>query len=190
LDESLRLVRLTPSTIFKPFDCDDKELNDFLLEDAIDHLKQLLAVTYLYENDKEIVGYFSVLNDSIRHVDQDPVLTPSRSELKRLLKRMPFGKRGYRSHPAVKVGRLAVNKHYQGQGIGGQLMDYIKGYFLDNNKTGCRFITVDANNKENTLRFYQKNGFEFLTEKDAKEPNRLMYFDLILYLPHMHEYGM
>ena len=66
-------------------------------------------------------------------------------------------------------------------------MDYIKGYFLDNNKTGCRFITVDANNKENTLGFYMRNGFEFLTDNDANEPNRLMYFDLILYVPHMQD---
>lgn len=60
-------------------------------------------------------------------------------------------------------------------------MNYIKGYFLDKNKTGCRFITVDATNNERTIKFYQKNGFDFLTEKDKAEKTRLMYYDLIVF---------
>jgi ribosomal protein S18 acetylase RimI-like enzyme len=176
--DQFRLLRLDPATPLKPFDCDDAELNDFLFEDAANYARQLLAVTYVLETGQEIVGYFSVLNDSIRHNDT------TKSGLRRALKLLPHSKRGYKSHPAVKVGRLAVNRKYQSQGIGTKLMDYIKGYFLDNNKTGCRFITVDANNKERTINFYRKNGFDFLTSKDAKEPNRLMYCDLILYTDH------
>ena len=30
-------------------------------------------------------------------------------------------------------------------------------------KTGCRFIVVDAYNKENVLHFYEKNGFKFFS---------------------------
>jgi len=116
-----------------------------------------------------------VLNDSIRQGDT------TKSKLKKILRAIPHEKRGYKSHPAVKVGRLAVNSQYQRKGIGSELMDYIKGYFLDNNKTGCRFITVDAVNNPRTVNFYLRNGFDFLTSKDEGEDNRLMFFDLITY---------
>ena len=64
----------------------------------------------------------------------------------------------------------------------------------DDNKTGCRFIVVDAYNKENVLHFYEKNGFKFLysTESLEKEANhipedehlesRMMYLDLLGYI--------
>ena len=57
-------------------------------------------------------------------------------------------------------------------------MDYIKGYFIDNNKTGCKFITIDANNSPDVIGFYKKNGFDFLTYTDETEKSRIMYFDL------------
>jgi GNAT superfamily N-acetyltransferase len=70
---------------------------------------------------------------------------------------------------------------YQSQGIGTEIMDYIKGYFLDNNKTGCRFIIVDALNNPRTIKFYKNNGFDFLTTEDINDESRLMFFDLIKY---------
>ena len=71
-------------------------------------------------------------------------------------------------------------------------MDFIKAWFIDDaNKTGCRFIVVDAYNEAIPISYYQKNGFDFLfsTEEQEKEymglnteealKTRLMYFDLI-----------
>jgi GNAT superfamily N-acetyltransferase len=179
LIEKFKLSRLKPSTIIKPFDCDNPDLNDFLFNDAVNHISELLAITYLLEGAKQTIAYFSVLNDSIRRGDT------TRSKLKKILKPIPPPKR-YKSHPAVKVGRFAVNKEHQSSGIGSELMDYVKGYFLDNNKTGCRFIIVDADNNPRTIKFYENNGFDFLTEKDGKDESRLMFFDLIRYVPYMH----
>ncbi|MEN8263954.1 MAG: GNAT family N-acetyltransferase [Nitrospirota bacterium] len=173
IPENASLTRLEPDTPRKPFNCENSDLNEFFNEDSIKHSQQLLAVTYALENEHETLAYFSVLNDSIRAGDT------SNSRLKKhILKYLPFSKRGYKSHPAVKIGRFAVSEGYKRQQIGTELMDYIKGYFIDNNKTGCRFITVDANNINYVISFYQKNGFEFLTLNDALEKNRIMYFDL------------
>ncbi len=95
------------------------------------------------------------------------------------------------------IGRLGVAKEFQGTDdrIGSQAIDYIISWFLlPDNKTGCRFLVVDAYNKESVLRFYGKNGFHFLysTEELEKEANhipadeflesRMMYFDLISYV--------
>ena len=56
------------------------------------------------------------------------------------------------------------------------ILRYLKNWFRINNKTGCRFLTVDA--YAQSLSFYQKNGFKYLTDKDQEKNTRLMYFDL------------
>ena len=56
------------------------------------------------------------------------------------------------------------------------LNDFIKHYFVADNKTGCRFITVDA--YAAAIPFYLKNGFVPLNDEEADEPTRLLYFDL------------
>lgn len=39
-------------------------------------------------------------------------------------------------------------------------MTFIKDWFRhEDNKTGCRFIVVDAYNEERVLKYYDKNGF-------------------------------
>ena len=54
-----------------------------------------------------------------------------------------------------------------------------KEFFRTNNRTGCRFITVDAYNDEATLNFYKKNGFDFLWNADKNDNTRIMFFDLM-----------
>lgn len=60
--------------------------------------------------------------------------------------------------------------------MGSQILEFIKTLFTNNNRTGCRFITVDAYRA--ALSFYEKNGFKYLTENDLNEDTRLMYYDL------------
>jgi GNAT superfamily N-acetyltransferase len=79
----------------------------------------------------------------------------------------------------MKIGRLAICKEYKGNKIGTAILDYIKAWFVDNNRTGCKFITVDAYNQ--SLKFYEKNEFKYLTEEDKNKDTRLMYFDLSPY---------
>ena len=40
MSEGMRLVRLTDDYIFKPFDCGDTDLNEFLLSDSKDYLRK------------------------------------------------------------------------------------------------------------------------------------------------------
>ena len=75
--------------------------------------------------------------------------------------------------------------------VGSQILGYIKDWFRSSdNKTGCRFLVVDAYNNARTIHFYQKNGFKTLykIEQDERdflqlkpeEPleTRFMFFDL------------
>lgn len=173
----VKLKRLNPNDNIKPFDCGDTDLNGFLLEDdrlisnAKHHAKELLAVTYVIEDeDKEqTIAYFSLLNDKIeRNITDD-------SEWKRLSKEIPNIKRR-RSQPAVKIGRLAVSKEYQGQGWGLQIVNFLKHWFTNNNKTGCRYITVDA--LADKASFYEKHGFKVLVTPEKGDETVLMYYDL------------
>ena len=76
----------------------------------------------------------------------------------------------------MKIGRLAVNNSYKGQNIGRFVLDYVKGLFIDNNRTGCKFITVDG--YKASLKFYEKNDLKYLTSEDELDETRLMFFNL------------
>ena len=167
----IRIVRLTEDYEIKPFDCGNDDLNDFLLNDAKDYALHRLAVTYLLETEEETVGYFSVSNDKLSINESDK---PTWRRIKHL-----FDHRKHRSdYPAVKVGRLAVNKKYQGRDIGTDILSYIKCMFAENNRTGCAFITIDA--LKSAIPFYLKNRFRHLRQ-DALQPDAetfQLYFDL------------
>ena len=147
------------------FDCGDSDLNEFFLVDAIPHKRELIGVTYFFYNkpDKTAIAFFTVMNDALRTDN-------FKNEL-------PEGKR-YTFYPATKIDRFGVNKKYHRSGFGSQQMRFIKHLFTYENKTGCRFITVDAYNKSEILNFYIKSGFSFCTEKDINRSTRTMKFDL------------
>ena len=156
------------------FDCGDDDLNDFIKNEVLFYKQQLIAVPYVVvEKDKndKILAYFTLANDKIAVTDFE-----SNTQFNKF-KKKNFNKEKYlRSYPSVKIGRLGISKHLQGVGIGTNIIDFIKLYFLEDNKTGCRFVTVDAYNA--AVPFYEKNGFEFLIKKDDN-PTQLMFFDLI-----------
>ncbi len=56
-------------------------------------------------------------------------------------------------------------------------MDFMKEYFVNDNKTGCRFITVDAYKTAES--FYLKNDFMYLSTNDENNYTRVMFYDLI-----------
>ena len=77
----------------------------------------------------------------------------------------------------------------QGSGLGQEILDWLKILFLTENRTGCRFITVDAYNNERTIAFYEQNEFRFLTSSDEDEDTRQMYFDLKPFADLMQQTG-
>ncbi len=156
------------------FDCGDEDLNDFIKNEVHFYRNQLLAMPYVLTKKNridKILAYFTLANDKIAVTD-----FPSNSQFNKF-KRDNFNKEKYlRSYPSVKIGRFAISKEFQGQGIGYHLLRFIKMYFRVDNKTGCRFITLDA--YRGATDFYKKNGFQFLQAED-RNPTQLMYFDLM-----------
>ena len=155
------------------FDCGDEDLNGFILNDAPLYRKEKLAVTYVVLEkaaDNRVIAFFSLSNDRISISDFN-----SKTRYNRFSRRFNNRKR-LKSYPAAKIGRLAVHSSAKGMNIGSTLLDFIKLYFTADNKTGCRFITVDA--YAAAIPFYLRNGFVPLNEEDTDDPTRLLYFDL------------
>ena len=171
--KDLTLIRLEPDTEILPFDCGDTDLNGFLFDDAKNYAKDLLAVTYIIQNKTETVAYFTYQNDKISHVDIGGNINKF---FERVGVFLPKGKSDKKSYPAVKIGRLGVSNKYQKCGLGKAILDYTKDSFVSNNKTGCKFIVVDA--YRNSVKFYEKNGFVCLSSRDKNSDTRLMYFNL------------
>jgi GNAT superfamily N-acetyltransferase len=174
--EGLKLIRLSPDHKILPFNCYDKDLNEFLFEDAKPHQSELLTVTYLLESDSKTAAFFSIFNDKITIQDFD-----SKSKWKKLVSHNKRKK----SYPAVKLGRLGIDIEYQRKGIGRDIINYIKILFIDSNKAGCKFITVDGYSK--SLAFYDKNGFDYMTKADEGQDTRSMFFDLSKLMPKKSE---
>lgn len=147
------------------FLCKDRDITEFFTREYADYAYQLLGKSYCFvEQDKHrIVGAFTVANSSIR-----ADLLPN-SRRNRLNRNIPNEKRRPQ-YPAVLVGQLAVSDGYMGQHIGDEILDAIKSWFIEPlNKTGCRYIVVDALNNPKIFDFYQRNGFKFLFSTEEEE---------------------
>jgi len=177
-DNLYLLEKVEDFSIAEEFDCGneekDKDLNEFFRDDAVDYKKALLAETYalyLAWDDKQLgpLAFVSLANDTIK-------LTRSRKE-----KLFHHRKRYIDDFPAVKIARLGVHKAFQNKNVGTKILNLLKNFFTTDNRTGCRFLTVDAYNESRVLKFYKKNEFEFLRPNEGgKTPpkTRIMYYDL------------
>jgi len=177
IDFEVITKRLDFDTKIKPFESELQEFDDFLFEDAKNYLEQKLAVTYLLENKNDTIAYFCIANDCIRReADKEKMTAAEKQIWNKINRKIPFLKqRGY--YPSVKIGRLAVSKKYEGNGFGSIMIDTVARMYMENEqKAGCRFISVDA--RMEISDFYERNGFKFLTDKDADKNQRVMYFDL------------
>jgi len=150
----------------RDFDCGDDDLNEFLKKDALTYLDGKIAVTYLFLYEGNLAGFFCLSNASIPLEEED------REKLWDLGK--PQG-----SYPAIKIGRLGVRKDQGRKGFGTIILKWVIVQALSySNVVGCRFITVDAYNKEIPLKFYENSSFKTLT-KTRNKRNVMMYLDLL-----------
>lgn len=167
--DGFALIPLTKEDAVAENFSSDSDLNDFFYNDCWRYQDDLLAVTYkfvLQDKKTEILALVSLSNDSLQFV--------SKSKKK---KETSHRKNFIESFPAVKIGRLAVGSDYEGQGLGRYALDFIQNMLLTENRTGCRFVTVDA--YLNAVPFYGKCGFsKNVTEDNETARTVSMYFNL------------
>lgn len=176
--EGYSLIELKNETVLKPFNCSDNDLNDFFKNKAKSYSNELLATTYILEKGDITVAYYSIFNDSLA-IEESNFL--SKTLLKKFLSNLVTNpKRHLKNFPAIKIGRLAVSADIQKSGIGKKIIDNIIAFCIEHNTNcACKLITVDAYSE--SLGFYEKMGFKFLSDKDKGEDTRQMYIDLTPY---------
>ena len=83
-----------------------------LFEKAKFYKQEFLATTFILENEEQTVAYYSIFNDSLK-VEEEGFA--SKSAFKRFLKDLvSHPKRHLKSFPALKIGRLGIDKDFKG----------------------------------------------------------------------------
>lgn len=130
------------------FDCGNELLNNYLKTQAGQDAKRKLSACFvLTETEtKAIKGFYTLSNNSI----------PLNSFPTTIIQKLP---KSYTSIPTTLLGRLAIDKKYQGQGIGKILLiDALKRSFQNAQIIGSFAIVVDPID-ENAEAFYTKYDF-------------------------------
>lgn len=130
------------------FSCGKELLDNYFWKQAKQDVKRKLSACFVLV-DKEvnrISGYYTLSSNSISHN-----LIPDSFK-----KKLP---KSYLSIPAILLGRLAIDKDYQGKGIGKLLLiDSLKRCFDTSDSLGVFAVIVDPLDRE-AERFYGKYGF-------------------------------
>lgn len=185
IKENYYFETLTEEHDLSDFDCGDEELNNFLKDDALAQQNEKLNVTKLIMCDEKIIGYTSLLTDTLilKNINDEPLRLKIKGKLN-----IDSNSKGI---SAVKIGRLAIDKKYSSKGLGTHILrNIIKSLkIIAESNVGFRFIIVEGYAK--AFKFYVvKNGFEYL-KKDYKKVKNIdfisqrdptktfyLYFDL------------
>jgi len=141
VSETRRIERLTSGHSIDIFDCGQIDLNRWLQRYALQNAAAGAAQTYVGLVNESVAGYYSL---AVGHVEQ--VDAPER--LRKGLARHPV--------PVMLLARLAVDKNWQGRGVGRSLLkDAILRTLQAAEIAGVRALAVHAKDDE-ARRFYEE----------------------------------
>lgn len=140
----MRIALLAKHHSREGFDCGEPALNQFLRQQAGQQQRKGFSKTYvaLADDDASVLGFVTV---SVGQV------ATAQLPLTLKLPRYPV--------PILRVGRLAVDARYQGQGMGQDLLAFALRLALEfSQQVGLYAVVVDAKH-EQVSAFYQRLGF-------------------------------
>jgi len=129
----------------KNFSCGIDDLDNYLKQNVNQDIKKRLAVCYVIaDQNKEVIGYYTLSSNSID-------LSDIPEDLAKSLK--------YAEIPVVIIGRLAIHQDYQGNKLGQTLLiDALKRIVEISALVGNHAVIVDPINTI-ASNFYIKLGF-------------------------------
>lgn len=130
------------------FECGKEMLDKYIRSQASQDVKRKLSACFVWEDpDTELLqGYYTLANSSIA-----PETIPEKWR-----KKLP---KSYTSIPATLLGRLAVDRRFQGKGVGQILLvDALKRSYEISRDVGSFAVVVDLIDIE-AEKFYEKFGF-------------------------------
>lgn len=139
-----RVVALANDHDRSHFNCDAEPLNRYLREQASQDVRRRVAACFVaLAADQTVAGFYTLASASVGLAD----LPPSTA------KRLPR----YPSVPAVRMGRLAVDSAFKGQGLGGALLADALHRCIQS-EIAAFALLVDAKD-EAAAAFYGHHGF-------------------------------
>ncbi len=141
----MTLVPVNKLLVKAPFDCGYPELNQYLRHYAFKNDQLSIGKTFIaLTKAEEIVGYFTLSTAQI-------VTESLPDELRIKLPRYPV--------PAFRIGKLAVDRRFQGSGAGRWMLTHALQKALEvSRNVGLFAVLVDAID-EKAKQFYLKYGF-------------------------------
>lgn len=133
------------------FDCGEETLNTFLRSHAGQNARRDISRTYvaLPIESEVVAGYYTLSSGSVGFENLP-------AEATKRLPKYPV--------PTAHLGRLAVDRTFQGRGLGGLLLiDALKRVRDTADSIGIHAVTVDALNAS-ARRFYEAHGFQSLRD--------------------------
>ncbi len=126
------------------FHCDSAPLNRYLREQATQDIRRRVAACFVALADgQRIAGYYTLASASLFLADLPASIS----------KKLPR----YPTVPAVRMGRLAVDHEFKGQGLGGALLaDALER--AARSEIAAFALVVDAKD-EAAANFYKHHGF-------------------------------
>ena len=138
------------------FQCDVEALDRYLKKQSKQDVKRRISRVFVAakpDNPKAVIGYYTLSTLSIE-LNQIP------EKLARKLPKHPV--------PAALIGRRAVSKAAQGQGVGKLLLaDAIKRTLAVSDQIAIYTMVVDAIN-DNAIGFYEQFGFTRLSDDSPR----------------------
>lgn len=143
-DAPFRLAPLDAAHDRAAFDCGSEPLNRDLREQVSRDVRRRVAACFVALADgQRIAGYYTLASASLLLAD-----LPASSS-----KKLPR----YPTVPAVRMGRLAVDQAFKGQGLGGALLaDALER--AARSEIAAYALMVDAKD-ESAVAFYRHHGF-------------------------------
>lgn len=132
----------------KDFECGKEMLDNYIHNQAAQDVKRKLSVCFVWEDSVTglLQGYYTLANNGIP-LDTIP---------EKWKKKLP---ESYFSIPVTLLGRLAVDRRFQGKGVGSILLvDALKRSYVASKAIGSFAVVIDPLDVE-AEKFYEKYGF-------------------------------
>ncbi|MCL2157953.1 MAG: hypothetical protein FWH48_00940 [Oscillospiraceae bacterium] len=154
------------------FVCQDKDVEKFLREKALDFDKRNKSRTYLLvdsEQDEEIVilGYYTI---TIKNLPFTYAVS------KTMVKKIDGYSNNVNSAESILIGQLGKDYNHKESISGSLVLDHaVNTVYAVHNLAGCRIVFLECSDNEKIVKFYKDNGFVFLQKSGE-------YLQMIRYL--------
>ncbi|MCL2815301.1 MAG: hypothetical protein FWD23_11940 [Oscillospiraceae bacterium] len=156
----------------KNFVCQDKDVEKFLHEKAVDFDRRNKSRTYLLidsnsKDEVKILGYYTITLKNLPFTE---------NVSKSMIKRIDGYSNNVNSAESILLGQFGKDYHFKNKISGSEIMAYaMDTVYSIHDLAGCRIVFLECGDNDKIIKFYQGNEFVFLQKSGQ-------YVQLIRYL--------